>query len=212
MSINFGSPFNLPNHPVVGVTWYEVLAFSRWLARRWLDSGLLAAGWQVFLPSEAQWEKAARGGEQMPEHVMIERIGSVVAMSQDEIEWVDNPTPLRLYPWGQEFSANNYNVSETRIGRTSAVGCFPAGASPYGVIDMSGNVWEWTRSLKEEYPYPDVGGEKEKREDLQASGGRVLRGGSFGNYCRFARCACRDNLYPDSGINNLGFRVALSPA
>ena len=98
----------------------------------------------------------------------------------------------------------------------SAVGSFPTGASPYGLLDMSGTVWEWTRSLwgkewdKPEYGYPCQPGRE--REDLSASRDilRVLRGGSFFGNRRNARCAVRDGLGSGGWPDFIGFRVVVS--
>jgi formylglycine-generating enzyme required for sulfatase activity len=153
----------LPNHPVVNVTWYEVLKYCNWLTERlreWpstpeqLATVLQQEDWRVSLPSEAEWEKAARGADG------------------------------RIYPWGDELDLNRANYNDTNIGTTSAVGCFPGGASPYGIQDMSGNVWEWTQSLwgrnvgKPDYGYPYEA--NDGRENLQASRDilRVLRRGA----------------------------------
>ena len=156
----------LPNHPVVAVTWHRALDYCTWLTERlreWagtpepLATLLRKDGWQVLLPSEAEWEKAARGGDG------------------------------RIYPWGKEPDPNRANYANTGIDATSTVGCFPGGASAHGVEELSGNVWEWTRSLwgddwkkpSYRYPYkPDDG-----RENLDAADNihRVLRGGAFVN-------------------------------
>jgi formylglycine-generating enzyme required for sulfatase activity len=174
----FGEPYSLPNHPVVGITWYEALAYCRWLTEVWRKGGKIAPDEGVRLPSEAEWEKAARG------------------------------TDARRYPWSDEFNPARCNVSETGIGTTSAVGMFPDGASPYGCLDMAGNVWEWTRSQYKDYPYdPDDG-----RENLEAGGRarRVLRGGSFGSPVDFARCAFRYHDRPNLR-SDFGFRIVVSP-
>ena len=197
----------LPNHPVVNITWNDALAYCDWLTevlRQWPDTppplaGLLRQNnWQVTLPSEAEWEKAARGP--LPSPLQGEGAG------------------MRVYPWGDEFDPDKANTSETGIGSTSAVGCFPAGASPYGLFDLSGNVWEWTRSLwgKEEqkpdfkYPYDpkDV-----RREDLKAPQEirRVLRGGAFDDHQWGARCASRLGVNPVYRVWYGGFRVVVSP-
>src|SRR5262249_56725196 len=97
--------YNADNQPVVGISWYEAVAYCRWLSA--------ATGREFYLPSEAEWEKAARGLHGL------------------------------IYPWDNEWRSGRCNSSEASIGRPSPVGSFPAGASPYGALDMAGNVSEW---------------------------------------------------------------------
>ncbi len=213
-SYSFGDPFDLPNHPVVGVSWYEALAFSRWLAETWKAADLLPAGWQVRLPSEAEWEKAARGGLELPSPGVVRSPQQGFDLPAMALQ--PNPLPQRVYPWGEEPEPDKANFDDTGIGTTSAVGCFPGGANPYGVLDLSGNVWEWTRSLWGEgykleytYPYTEKLGE---RENLKAPANitRVLRGGAFNYAARFVRCAFRNGYYPNFLLRHYGFRVCLS--
>jgi len=191
----------IANHPVVYVTWDDAMAYCSWLneklrklARERLGMekplseskhrfwrGLADGSLRVGLPSETEWEKAARG--------------------------VDG----RIYPWGNESDPNRANYSETGLGATSAVGCFSGGASPCGCEEMSGNVWEWTRSLFDDYPYPQEDLKRQAREDPAATGRRVLRGGAFDGDARYARCAVRGDLNPVSRFDYLGFRVVASP-
>jgi formylglycine-generating enzyme required for sulfatase activity len=213
---DYGEPFGLSNHPVVGVTWYEALAFTRWLEERWQIKRKIPTGWKVCLPSEAEWEKASRGGL----HILTQPNLRTMDLSfmQKEGSLQDNPHLARRYPWGDIFDPNNANMADTGIGTTSAVGCFASGASPYGVQDMSGNVWEWTRSLwgkkweKADYRYPYKS--TDGRESLEApdSSLRVLRGGAFDFYSGGVRCAFRHWGSPYFRINSLGFRVVVSPS
>jgi formylglycine-generating enzyme required for sulfatase activity len=201
---NYGEPFILGNHPVVGVTWYEALAYSRWLDERLRAIALemlhklgkhplspaQAKFWQelaegklhVRLPSEAEWERAARG------------------------------TDGKQYPWGDDSDLDTANINDTGIGSTSAVGCFPAGASAEGAQDLAGNIWEWTRSIYADYPYPgnDSRAELKKREDLSSENLRVLRGGSFFDDRWLARGAFRFRHNPVNQNRYYGFRLVVS--
>jgi formylglycine-generating enzyme required for sulfatase activity len=223
---DFGSPFNLPNHPVVDVNWYEALAFTRWLTARWRERGWLTTDQQIQLPNEPEWEKAARGGLAMPPEPVVATIQDLdsVARGFNPKSEIVNPNSTRRYPWGDEPDPNRANYDDTHLGNTSAAGCFPNGGSPYACHDMSGNVWEWTRSvwgpwkleegtynaeLKYPYPYNSVDG----REDLQAglNMARVLRGGAFGGNLRIARVAIRSGSQPVDRSGGVGFRVVVSP-
>lgn len=108
-------PPELNNHPVVNVSWHDAQAYCEWLTLRFRE--------KYRLPSEAEWEKAARG------------------------------TDGNEYPWGDELHIIDANYDGMGLDGTSAVGCFPNGVSPYGCEDMAGNVWEWTSSLYAAYPY-----------------------------------------------------------
>jgi len=167
----------LNDHPAVRVSWYDAQAYCLWLNEEHATEG--QKGFLFRLPSEAEWEKAARG-----------EFGT---------EW----------PWGNDFDPNKCNSSEGGKGGTTPVGEYSAagGDSPYGVADMAGNVWEWTQSLFKPYPY-DV---DDGREDLQAEGLRVVRGGSFDRLSRLARCGARFGNDPYGFDEFLGFRVLVSP-
>ncbi len=136
--------FQLPNHPVVGVSWYEALAYSRWLDAHAHAQGWLPAAWHIRLPNEPEWEKAARGGLKIPLSPCIEMLCSLSNPNRD-VPGNPNPKAARRYPWGRDPDPNAMNFNNN-IRRTTAPGCFPAGQSVYGAMDMSGNVLEWTRS------------------------------------------------------------------
>jgi formylglycine-generating enzyme required for sulfatase activity len=183
----------LLNHPVVYVSWHDALAYCTWLTEKLQNmprplATFLRQGWRVILPSEAEWEKAARG------------------------------TDGRRYPWGNTPDPNRANYRGTGIGTTSAVGCFAGGRSqPYGVEDMSGNVWEWTRSKWGGYPYPETKTARARRETLpqpdeilqEDDEARVLRGGAFWYASQNVRCTYRSRVGARVVYYYLGFRVAL---
>ena len=200
-----GEPWTQPNHPVVDVCWYEAVAFTRWLAGRWRMRRLLPEGWAVRLPSEAEWEKSARGGMEIPAEPII--AGPHAGMDGPAaLSLRNNSLPKRRYPWGEEPDPECANYSDTGIGVTSAVGCFRGGTDPYGCEDMSGNVWEWC-ATKWQGNYSDY------RDDNDPQGGdsRVVRGGSFYYNERLVRCADRFRFNPDNFNYNSGFRVVVAP-
>jgi len=185
------SRWNIRNHPVVGVTWFEAIAYCKWLGEELEKTHSAAIVWQdgrpiplsvegktleVRLPMEAEWEASARG--------------------QAGNEW----------PWGNTFDPKLANTSESEIGQTTTVGLYPAAASPCGALDMAGNVWEWCQSLYQPYPYQADDG----REDLEADGPRVRRGGSWLSDAGDARCAYRYWYVPEVFNPFIGFRVVLS--
>jgi formylglycine-generating enzyme required for sulfatase activity len=195
-------PPGLGNHPVVNVTWDDANAYCAWWSARlteaqfalWSPEGTVALrlaprGWTFRLPSSAEWEKASRGGLLIP--------------SRHDGGLVDNPLPRRRYPWGNSWMLSTMdragdetrcNVAESNIGTTTPVGMYPSGASPYGVLDIAGNVWEWCQDWAD----------ADKRY-------KIRRGGAFRYAHEQARCSARGRLHPDLAWPYVGFRVVLVP-
>jgi formylglycine-generating enzyme required for sulfatase activity len=177
-----------PNHPVTGISWFESCAFCQWLTLRLAERGDLRPGEVIRLPTEAEWEKAARGG------VTLDRRRSQ-----------PNNMPERRFPWGDAFLANMGNTAEGGLGGTSPVGMFPDGASPYKIDDLGGNVLEWCSSRPGAYPYHANDG-----RELPAGGSRayrVARGGAWAFGADSARCAYRHWNRADFRGGMIGLRV-----
>jgi formylglycine-generating enzyme required for sulfatase activity len=140
------------------------------------------------LPSEAEWENGARG------------------------------TAGCIYPWGNQWNAMHCNSAESRLGETTSVYAYPQGASPNGILDMAGNVWEWTRSLwgrngeNPDYRYPYRATDERENLDAGQEVLRVLRGGAFYSSRRDVQCAYRNRYAPDGRYRSFGFRVVMHPA
>lgn len=174
--------WRIDNHPRDNITWYEAMIFCRWLNSYSEifpfepDAFTDQEGWEIRLPSEQEWEKAARGDDG------------------------------RLYPWGNDYWSGYANVDElsSRMGshflrRAVPVGLYPFAASPYGVMDMSGNVWEWCLT---EY---DTGLNRLRMDNTL----RVLRGGSWDESVHNAKVTFRHYL---GAINRSygGFRIVFA--
>jgi formylglycine-generating enzyme required for sulfatase activity len=170
-----------PDHPVAFVSWPDALAYCRWLERRlreWPGTparlrALLQEGWHVTLPTEGEWEKAARG------------------------------TDRRIYPWGNEPRKDRANFESKG---TTAVGQFPCPECAFGLADLSGNVWELTRSPYQPYPYD----ESDDLRIVDADALWIMRGGHFGDPARNVRTTIRGGADPGARRAIIGFRVVIS--
>lgn len=152
------SRYNAPNQPVVGVSWYEAVAYANWKGLR--------------LPTEIEWEAAARG-----------------------------PKGL-LWPWGNTFAEDACNYNGTGISRCTPVGLFPKNRSPFGVWDLSGNIWEWTMST--------YMGAQQVVHSAAQHGPKILKGGSWFSNPERTRTISRRWLHPGARQFNFGFRLVKS--
>lgn len=166
--------FNAPTQPVVGVSWFEAQAYCRWLGAVTGQPG------RYRLPTEAEWEAAARG------------------------------TAGRRWPWGADaLGPQDFNADPAHLRRTNPVGVFPLANTPDGLVDMAGNVWEWTASR-----YTDAIEPASMHTALGpgADGGsapRAVRGGCWNDPASGARAGYRGGGVPDDRFSGLGFRVVV---
>jgi formylglycine-generating enzyme required for sulfatase activity len=168
------------NQPVAGVSWYEAAAYCAWLTQRRREEGWLRQRQVIRLPSEAEWEIAAT--------------------------W--DPHTRQPRPWRPPRGALWQNVVEAGIGRASPVGVFPEGASPTGVFDMAGNVWEWCSSRYADYPQ---GAAQVQADFVLNESGPAVRGGAYNIQNELSGWSARTWYFPSlHQYNFMGFRVVLA--
>ncbi|MEA3349824.1 MAG: formylglycine-generating enzyme family protein, partial [Chloroflexota bacterium] len=179
------------DHPVIYVSWDDAQAYCQWLSQK--------TGKTYRLPTEAQWEKAARGP--------LTPGPSPGGRGESE-QGEDGVRVDRIYPWGDDWDSGKCNFGENNIANTTPVGQYsPEGDSPYGCTDMAGNVWEWCADWFAEDAYKNREDGLKDPQGAQQGGSRLLRGGSWSSNRRVVRCAARGRYSPDFFYFSIGFRV-----
>lgn len=182
------------NAPATDLTWHDARAYCAWLTTRWRATGKIGAEEQVRLPTEPEWERAARG------------------------DYTETGSDDLVYPWGTTWQDDAANSEEAGFNNTCAVGIFPKGRSPYGCYDMAGHVWEWCTTLWGEdmatpsYSYPWRVDDGREALDAPEQVRRVLRGGCFSSPKVKANCTYRGSLEPSGFWRGNGFRIVVSRA
>jgi formylglycine-generating enzyme required for sulfatase activity len=176
------------NDPLIKLDWETACAYCRWLTAR---SSAIPDGWVVRLPTEAEWEKAARGGRVLGDNRT-------------------NPQPQRTYPWGDEWAPHLAHVEGDTL---APPGCYPEGNTPYGVWDMAGNVWEWCLDVFDEDAYRH--GSSRDPVILDSSGEdyerRCTRGAGVGSGPNNCRASYRGSIAVGNMYEDRGFRPVASP-
>jgi len=174
--------YTVENQPVIGVSWYEACAYAAWLTETLQSQGLISESEEIRLPTETEWEKAARG------------------------------TTGRLWSWGNIWNNSFANTLEGRVMLPTTVGVYPKNKSLYNIEDMIGNVWEWCLDWYDENEYRNRRNGVQNPRGPKTGQARVLRGGSWFNGRDNARCSYRGRHVPGDFGSSVGFRLVCSPS